>query len=175
MPVVRDGGRNYTAETMTMETLFDWSDVPGRRGNYGHFVNEDGSIDWRLRCLHLAEAADALQLAAIGFQNSSAPQARALQAAGDTVFGHLEYIKLGLQEERWAACGEWSPTDAEVERIKPALQRIVDGLRSDNRTVTLLLAVAAALHDSAAEVGEEPSDESRYLDTLARRWERESP
>lgn len=157
-----------------METLFDWSEVSGQRGDHSQYINEDGTIDWRLRCLHLAEAADALQLAAIHFLDHDSPMARQMEQAGNEVFGHLDYLRADLQTESAAVQGDWQPTDAEVERITPALLRLLAGLRSDNPGVTLLLAVADAIHDSSAEVGEDASAASRSLRSLARRWERDS-
>jgi hypothetical protein len=154
-----------------METLFDWSDIPESH-DAAHHRNQDGTVDWRKRCLHLAYAADALQLAAINATPAtgySGPPGQ-IQEAGDLVYFHLEWLRADYAGEQDGWSGDSCPVEAEVERLKPALMRMLAGIRSDDRLTTIVQALADAIHDSAAEVGEDSSQESRELRAVCRRW-----
>lgn len=153
-----------------MSTIFDWSDIPPWHGHYGDYVTDAGEIDWRTRCLHLAQAADALQLEASRHQDDD----RALQEPGDTVFGHLESLHADYRQElrarspvmddRPPSCG------AEVARIAPLILGILNGIRSDSAVAVLMAAVADAIHDHSAEVGEDDSDRASQARALAQTW-----
>ena len=157
-----------------METLFDWSDIPEPDDRLA-YRNEDGTVDWRKRCLHLAYAADALQIACIGSIAAPAwlgPRDQ-IQAAGDAVFYQLDNLRSDYARETRDERGfddESYHEDIEIERVKPALKRMLHGIRSDDRLATILKALADAIHDSAAEVGEDASQEARDLRAVCRRW-----
>lgn len=158
-----------------MDTLFDWSDIPEPHVSFCEHTNEDGTVDWRKRCLHLAHAADALQLACIAAPSN--PHFRGprdqMQVAGDLVYWHLEHLRADYQREyeadRLFDAAE-IPEAIEIDRIKPALMRMLRGIRADNRLTTIVKALADAVHDSAAEIGEDASQESRDLLAVYRRW-----
>lgn len=157
-----------------METFFDWSEIPEAEFGF-EFRNEDGSVDWRKRCLHLAYAADALQLQALRISaDMHCGEREAVQAAGDNVYYHLEWLRADYARE--LEDGDWTsdlpqPSDIEVERITPALKRMLRGIRSDDRIGTLVHAVADAIADSAAEIGEDARDQANDLYRVCRHWE----
>lgn len=161
-----------------METLFDWSGIPEPHHPFGCREN-DGSVDWRKRCFHLAHAADALQLACTAAPpnpNWRGPPNQ-LQDAGDLVYYHLEHLRADYQREQETETESWLdgvsiPRDMEIERIKPALDRMLCGMRSDDRITPIVLALADVIQNAAAELGEDASQEANDLRAVCRRWNR---
>jgi hypothetical protein len=160
-----------------METLFDWSDIAEPHIADGH-RNEDGTVDWRSRCLHLARAADALQLACVASPpnpNWLGP-ADQINDAGNLVYYHIEQLRADVLRERETedVFSYFSiPEASEIERIAPALVRMLSGIRSDNRRATIVRALADAIQDSAAEVGEDASTQAEALRAVCRNWDRD--
>jgi len=77
---------------------------------------------------------------------------------------------VGGREVGIVALDDPSAADADVSRIRPAVDRFLAGIQSAAPVETLLLAVADSVQDSSAEVGEDATETAGDVRRLVARW-----
>lgn len=105
---------------------------------------------------------------AAGFPPDAVPIEGAAVQAIEFRFGR----PVGSREVGIVALDDPSAADADVSRIRPAVDRFLAGIQSQAPVETLLLAVADSVQDSSARVGEDASDTADDVRRLVSNWRR---